>query len=137
MEANLRKELATLEAEEARISAERRHLHRQIDFGFASETARAREREISDERRQLHRRIDEIRGLLGLPVGPGSATSVAPVNADLSLDTGEWERLGFRLDGVTLEPSEPAPGLDREFRLGAAPGSDDLTGDEQRTGPDA
>jgi hypothetical protein len=136
-EAELREELAALEAEEARVSAERRHLHRQIDFGFASDATRAREREISDQRRQLHRRIDKIRELLGLPVGPGSAASVAPVNADLSLDTGEGQRLGFRLDGVALEPREPAPGLEREFRLGSAPGSDDLAGDEQGTGPDA
>jgi chromosome segregation ATPase len=57
----LRAELAALEEEEARLSAERRHLHRQIDFGFASETTRAREREVSDRRRDLHGRIDAIR----------------------------------------------------------------------------
>jgi hypothetical protein len=66
----LRAELAALEAEEARVSAERRHLHRQLDFGFASETTRAREREVSDHRRDLHGRIDALRERLGLPVGP-------------------------------------------------------------------
>jgi hypothetical protein len=58
-------ELTRLEAEEARVSARRRHLHHQIDFGYASDETRAREREISDERRELHRRIDELRALLG------------------------------------------------------------------------
>ena len=67
---DLRKELALLEDEEKRISAERRHLHRQIDFGFATETTRAREREVSNHRRELHRRIDALRERLGLPVGP-------------------------------------------------------------------
>jgi hypothetical protein len=66
----LRNEVAALEAEEARVSAERRHLHRQIDFGFATETTRAREREVSDHRRDLHLRIDALRERLGLPVGP-------------------------------------------------------------------
>lgn len=70
---DVRGELVRLEAEEARVSAQRRHLHRQIDYGFASDEARAREREISDERRALHRRIDELRALLGLPPGRGAA----------------------------------------------------------------
>lgn len=60
----LRKELATLEATEARVSAERRRLHNQIDYGYATAEALAREREVSDERRQLHRRIDSLRELL-------------------------------------------------------------------------
>jgi hypothetical protein len=67
---DLRKELAVLEDEEKRLSAERRHLHRQLDFGFATETTRAREREVSSHRRELHRRIDALRERLGLPVGP-------------------------------------------------------------------
>ena len=61
----LRTELASLEATEAKLSAERRHLHNQIDYGFASADTRAREREVSDERRKLHRRIDALRELLG------------------------------------------------------------------------
>jgi hypothetical protein len=61
----LRKELEALEAREALVSAARRRLHEQIDFGYASETTRAREREISDERQELHRRIDALRELLG------------------------------------------------------------------------
>ena len=76
---DLRRELATLEAQEPLISAKRRHLQQQIDFGFASEETRAREREISDERRQLHARIDALRERLGTqPVG-----SLAPANDDL------------------------------------------------------
>jgi len=67
---DLREELAILENEEKRISAERRHLHRQMDFGFATETTRAREQEVSSHRRELHRRIDALRERLGLPVGP-------------------------------------------------------------------
>jgi chromosome segregation ATPase len=61
---DLRGELAHLEAEEARLSAVRRHLQRQIDFGFETATARDREREVSDERRELHRRIDALKELL-------------------------------------------------------------------------
>lgn len=67
---DLRSELVALEAEEAKVSAERRHLHQQIDFGYASETTRAREREVSDRRRELHGRIDAIRRRLGLEAGP-------------------------------------------------------------------
>ena len=67
---DLRKELTVLEDEEKRASAERRHLHRQMDFGFATETTRAREREVSSHRRDLHGRIDALRQRLGLPVGP-------------------------------------------------------------------
>ena len=70
----LRKELTRLEAEEAQVSAQRRHLHHQIDFGYASDETRAREREISDRRRDLHVRIDELRELLGLHPGPPEAT---------------------------------------------------------------
>jgi hypothetical protein len=62
---DLREELARLEAREAMISAQRRHLHNQIDFGYAADEAtRSREREVSDERRQLHHRIDSLRKLL-------------------------------------------------------------------------
>jgi len=61
---DLRRELAELEAEEARLSAVRDRLHHQIDFGFETETSRAREREISDERRRVHDRIDSLRKLL-------------------------------------------------------------------------
>ena len=66
----LREELAALEAEEALVSAQRRHLHQKIDFGYATDEARAREREISERRQELHRRIDELRELLGLSAGP-------------------------------------------------------------------
>jgi hypothetical protein len=60
----LLEELATLEAAETRISAERRRLHHQIDYGFANAATLAREREVSDERRRLHHRIDSLRELL-------------------------------------------------------------------------
>jgi chromosome segregation ATPase len=58
---DLRSELSDLEAEEARLSAMRKRLQDQIDFGFESGTTRDREREISDERRELHRRIETLR----------------------------------------------------------------------------
>jgi hypothetical protein len=92
---DLRKELTALEAEEARISAERRHLHRQLDFGFATETTRAREREVSDQRRELHRRIDALRECLGLPVGPPGASHETGTEekAAQGLDRG-LERIG-------------------------------------------
>jgi hypothetical protein len=58
----LRDELAQLEAREAMVSAQRRHLHNQIDFGYATDDAtKARERVVSDERRQLHQRIGALR----------------------------------------------------------------------------
>ncbi len=66
---DLREELAALEAKETQVSAERRRLHDQIDYGFATGTTRAREREVSDHRRQLHRRIDALRERLGMPSG--------------------------------------------------------------------
>lgn len=58
---DLRGELADLEAEEARLSATRKRLQDQIDFGFESGTTREREREVSDERQELHRRIESLR----------------------------------------------------------------------------
>ena len=62
---DLREELVRLEAEEKQLSAQRRFLHQQIDFGYASDQTRAREREVSDERRRLHRQIDALRAILG------------------------------------------------------------------------
>jgi hypothetical protein len=62
----LRAELARLEADETRVSAQRRYLHQKIDFGYATDEDRIREREISDERRELHRQIDVLREQLGL-----------------------------------------------------------------------
>jgi uncharacterized protein YlxW (UPF0749 family) len=61
----LRAELARLEAEEQRLSAERKSLHNKIDFGYGTEATRAREREVSDERQELHRRIDALRQRIG------------------------------------------------------------------------
>ena len=72
----LREELAALEAREAQISAERRRLHQQIDFGFSTAETRAREREVSDERRQLHLRIDSLRKTLQ-PADPLTAEAKA------------------------------------------------------------
>lgn len=66
----LREQLSVLEAEEVRLTAVRRRLHDQIDFGFATEETREREREVSNERRQVHDRINSLRALLGAkPVG--------------------------------------------------------------------
>jgi chromosome segregation ATPase len=61
---DIRREIATLETEEARLSAVRRHLQHQIDFGFESATTREREREVSDERQEIHRRLDSLKELL-------------------------------------------------------------------------
>ena len=61
---DLRKELAVLEAEEERLSAERDRLHHQMDFGFESGTTREREQEVSVARRDLHQRIDLVRKIL-------------------------------------------------------------------------
>jgi hypothetical protein len=61
---DLREELTRLEAEEARVSAERDRLHDRIDLGFPTEHTRTREREVSDKRRQLHHCIDELRKLV-------------------------------------------------------------------------
>jgi chromosome segregation ATPase len=61
---DLRGELADLEAQAARLSQMRSHLHHQIDFGFETATTRDREREVSDERNELHRRIDSLRETL-------------------------------------------------------------------------
>jgi 50S ribosomal subunit-associated GTPase HflX len=58
---DLHGELARLEAEEARLSATRKRLQDQIDFGFESGMTRDREREVSDERQEVHRRIDDLR----------------------------------------------------------------------------
>jgi hypothetical protein len=74
---SLREELARLEAEETLVSAQRRRLHQQIDFGYASGDVRARERQVSDRRLELHRRIDELRELLG-DGGYESFTEPAP-----------------------------------------------------------
>jgi septal ring factor EnvC (AmiA/AmiB activator) len=58
---DLRRELARLEVEEAKVSAMRERLQHQIDFGFETNSTREREREISDERQELHQRIDALR----------------------------------------------------------------------------
>jgi chromosome segregation ATPase len=61
---DLRRELAGLEAEEARVSALRGRLQHQIDFGFETTSTRDRERDVSDERLELHRRIDALKARL-------------------------------------------------------------------------
>lgn len=60
----LREELAALEAQAARLSQMRSHLHHQIDFGFETSTSREREREVSDERNEVHRQIDSLKETL-------------------------------------------------------------------------
>jgi hypothetical protein len=105
---DLRAELAALEAVEARVSAERRHLHRQIDFGYASETARARERELSGHRRELHRRIDALRERLGMPAGPQRAsaqTSLDQIAGDSPIR--ELERIGQDTQHIAAPEDHP------------------------------
>jgi hypothetical protein len=98
---DLRKELAKLEAAETLISAERRRLHEQIDFGYASEATRAREREVSDERRELHRRIDSLREMLGVDGGPAEE----PPSSLLSQWTGISAEAA-QADGTAAEQLE-------------------------------
>ena len=62
--ADLRAELADLEAQAARLSQMRSHLHHQIDFGFETATTREREREVSDERNEIHRQIAALKATL-------------------------------------------------------------------------
>ena len=89
----LRAELARLEAEEAQVSAQRRHLHHQIDFGYASDETRVREREISDRRHDLHRRIDALRDRLGLRPGPPETPSESLEQSSDSSSSGlVWSR---------------------------------------------
>ena len=88
---DLRKELASLEAAETKISAERRRLHDKIDYGFADEATQAREREVSDERQKLHQRIDALRELLG-------DSEEDPATADAPLSRlSQWS-------GISAEP---------------------------------
>jgi hypothetical protein len=85
-----REELAALEAIEARVSAERRRLHQQIDFGYSeSEALRVREREVSDERQALHRRIGELQKLLGIEptFGPRAGKPVAVRELEAEFET--------------------------------------------------
>jgi hypothetical protein len=74
---SLRQELARLEAEEALVSARRRHLHQKIDFGYATDETRTREREVSDQRQELHRQIDGLRERLGLERPAGGSPEQA------------------------------------------------------------
>jgi hypothetical protein len=104
-DSDVQRELAALEAEEARVSAERRRLHQQIDFGYASETTRAHEREVSNHRRELHRRIDVLRELLGMPLGPPRASAATgPERIPGHKPIGDLERIG---DGARDEATPP------------------------------
>lgn len=105
--ADLRAELAALEEEEARVSAERRHLHHQIDFGYATETTREREREVSAHRRELHGRIDAMRERLGTTAQPKQA-AVETAFDQVSGGLEELERIADgmqRIDAAADDPS--------------------------------
>lgn len=101
----LREELAALESAETRISAERRRLHQQIDFGFSTAETHAREREVSDERRRLHRRIDSLRELLQAQDSKTPAASEPPTRLS------QWEGISPEVAraedayGKELEPN--------------------------------
>ncbi|HEY0414840.1 MAG TPA: hypothetical protein VGC78_00520 [Gaiellaceae bacterium] len=56
----LRAELKRLERAERAISAVRRRLHDQLDYGFANTSTALRERKVSDQRRALHAQIDAL-----------------------------------------------------------------------------
>jgi regulator of replication initiation timing len=103
---DLRAELAALEEEEARVSAERRHLHHQIDFGYATETTREREREVSAHRRELHVRIDALRARLGTTARPKQA-AVETTFDQVSGGMEELERIADvtqRIDAAADDP---------------------------------
>ena len=100
-------ELAALEEEEAQVSAERRHLHRQIDFGYATETTRAREREVSDHRRELHARIDALRENLGRRGGPKQTPTGATLER-LSDGIEGLERIGDPTQRIGVSGDDPS-----------------------------
>ena len=97
----LREELATLEATEKQISAERRRLHHQIDYGFSNAATLAREREVSDERRRLHRRIDALRELLP---AQGAVAGDAPDSPLSALD--QWSGIAPELVAIDDESAD-------------------------------
>lgn len=102
---DLRAELAALEEEEARVSAERRHLHHQIDFGYATETTREREREVSAHRRELHVRIDALRARLGT-----TAPKQAAVETTFDQVSGgmeELERIADDMQRIDAAADDP------------------------------
>ena len=107
---DLREQLAALEAAEARVSAERRQLHNQIDYGYATAATRAREREISAERRELHRRIDSLRELLHDqdPLADSERDSTAPESPLTRLS--QWTGISAEVVGIddaSAEELEP------------------------------
>jgi hypothetical protein len=101
----LRGELEALENAERKISAERRRLHQQIDYGFATAETRARERDVSDERRRLHQRIDSLRELL-------QARDSTPAAAKPLSRLSQWEGISPEAAGADDEQREqPEPNL--------------------------
>jgi hypothetical protein len=63
-EADLRKRLEELQAEEQEVSQLRARLHERL-ASFSNEVVAERERELSARRRDLHEEIDRIRARLG------------------------------------------------------------------------
>ena len=63
-EADLRKRLEELQAEEREVSQLRARLHERL-ASFPNEVAAEQERELSARRRALHEEIDRIRASLG------------------------------------------------------------------------
>ena len=102
----LREELATLEATEKQISAERRRLHHQIDYGFSNAATLAREREVSDERRRLHRRIDALRELLPEQGAVAGEAPDSPLSA-----LGQWSGITPELVAIDDASADDEPVL--------------------------
>jgi hypothetical protein len=63
-EADLRKRLEELEAQEREVSELRTKLHERL-ASFSNEIVAQQEQELSARRRELHDEIDRIRGRLG------------------------------------------------------------------------
>ena len=62
---------------------------------------------------------------------------VLPADDDSTFEVRERQNRCFRLDGTTGSAGESAPGLDGDRSLGAPPGPDDVTVDEDGAWPDS
>src|SRR2546428_3833286 len=65
------------------------------------------------------------------------ALSVVPADDDSPLDTGQRQGLHFRRDRIACGARQPPPGVHPHGLVRAPPRADDLSLDEEATGPDA
>ena len=77
-------------------------------------------------------------GVVSGPDDPACAlTSLHPLDPDRLRGGGQRQRSRLGTDGLALEARKTLPGLDREVRVGTAPGPNELTVEEDGTRPDA